>query len=136
MRGAPFLKRKKEEMQHRFDYNAKMQLKEKKLSAGLVSDRFPRLSSMVIHVDHYDKQLVEPLFMERTINVSPASYAFFDIACLTGECEGSFNLTPVISGMVKNHRRSAKGKLKCPGSGAIPAGHAYITYEISIKYKP
>ena len=127
------MKRKK--MQHRFDYNTKVQLKEKRLSAGLVSDRFPRIHSMIIHISHYDKRMVEPLFMERTINVFPASYAYFDIACHTRECEGSFNLLPVISGMVNDRRESAKGKLECPGNSTVPAGHACITYEISIEYK-
>lgn len=122
-------------MQHRFDYNAKAQLKEKKLSSGLVSDRFPELSSMVLHISHYDNRMAEPLFMERTINVFPASYAYFDIVCPTDECGGSFNLLPVISNMIKEHRKAAKGKMECPGDSAFPAGHASIEYKISIEYK-
>ena len=110
-------------------------MKEKMLSSGLVSDRFPQLSSMVVHINHYDEQMAAPLFMERTINVFPASYAYFDISCPTEDCEGVFNLLPVISGMVKARRKAAKGKMQCPGNSTLPAGHASITYEIKIQYK-
>lgn len=90
---------------------------------------------MVVHIKHYDKEMAVPLFMERTINVFPTSYAYFDITCPTGECDGSFTLLPVISAMVKGNQRTAQGKMDCPGNGIFPAGHASITYKISIEYK-
>lgn len=122
-------------MQNESDYGAKAQLKEKRLSAGLVSDRFPQLSSMVIHIKHYDEQMAKPLFMDRIINVFPESYAYFDMACLTEECEGTFNLLPVISVMVRDHQTLVKGKIECPGNKKFRTGHAHIKYEIKILYK-
>ncbi len=110
-------------------------MKEKRLSAGLVADRFPDLSSLIIHINHYDTRMVAPLFMERTINVSPESHAFFEIACPTGECNGSFNLMPVISDLIKKRKKTSNGKMQCIGDNTFPAGHAYITYKISINYK-
>jgi hypothetical protein len=52
------------------------------------------------------------------------------------EClDGGFDLTSVIVDMIKHHKKSSKGKLKCNGSVTPPVSeHASIAYEISIVY--
>lgn len=74
--------------------------------------------------------------MDRTINFIPSSYAFFNLKCLTKGCDnGGLELTSVIGKMIKQHKKTAKGKLQCKGkNNDLAADHARITYEIGIKY--
>jgi hypothetical protein len=97
------------------------QLKKKKLAAGLVSDRFPGVSEIVL--------------MVRTLNFLPTDYAYFHMDCMREECtDGGFDLMPVVAGLVKNRKKTGKGKICCDGKNeAVVAGHASIAYEVSIQ---
>lgn len=123
-------------MAHKQNYIEKMELiKKHRLAAGLVSDRFPEVSGMVIHMTYYHKG-VNPILMERTVNVFPTGYAYFNMECMIKGCvEGGFDLTPVITDMIKNHKKLGKGKLVCNGKNDdIASDHASIAYEIRIQY--
>jgi hypothetical protein len=123
-------------MINRQDYLAiKEKKKQKKLDAGLIADRFPRVLSIMIHMTYFQKSS-DQVFMERTVNFSPASYAYFHMGCLTKDCvNGGFQLTPVIKGLIKNKKTNGKGKLVCRGKNDSSApGHVNISYEIRIKY--
>jgi hypothetical protein len=49
--------------------------------------------------------------------------------------DGGFDLTSVITNMIKHQKKSAKGKLSCHGNVIPPASeHASVDYEITIKY--
>jgi len=112
------------------------QKKEDKIAAGLVSEHYPKVSGMVIHMTYYQKAS-NPVLMVRTVNFFPTSYAYFNMECMIKGCvDGGFNLTSVIYNLVKNHKKSAKGKMSCCGkSDSLSPDHAHISYEISIKYK-
>ena len=125
-------------MAHKQNYVERMELnKQQKIISGLVSERFPEVSSIVIRMTYYHKA-VNPVLMVRTVNVIPTSYAYFNMDCLMKDCvDGGFDLTSVITDMVKHHKKLEKGKLVCSGNGkdhALASDHASITYEIKIQY--
>lgn len=123
-------------MTNRQNYIARMELNKKnKLAAGLVSDLFPGISGMIINMTYYYKG-ENPVLMERTINVLPAGYAYFNMECMIKDCfDGGFDLTSVIAGMVKGRKKSGKGSLACKGKNeTFDTGHASISYVITIQY--
>ena len=123
-------------MANRHNYALKMELKKQNnVAAGLISDRFPAVAGMVIHMTYYRKA-ANPVLMVRTVNIFPTSYAYFKMDCMIKGCiDGGFDLTSVISTMIKSHRKSERGKLLCNGNiDALASDHASIAYQINIKY--
>ncbi len=119
------------------NYLAEKQLKkEKRIAAGLVSERFPGVSGIVIYMTYYREIFIQVLML-RTVNYYPTSYAFFDMECMTEGCvNGGFDLTPVITNMIKNRKKSGKGMIVCRGkNGKLAPKHASVSYEINIQYK-
>ena len=112
------------------------QLEKDKQSAGLVADRFPGVSGIVVRMKYYQKLLISPVLMVRTVHFYPDGYAYFNMACMTKECvDGGFDLTPAITSLVKHHKRSGTGKMICKGDGnSLSDGHASIFYEINVQY--
>ncbi|MBS1112984.1 MAG: hypothetical protein H6Q92_747 [Nitrospirae bacterium] len=124
------------EMAHKQNYLERMERnKQRKLESGLISERFPEVSDIVVHMTYYQKA-VNPVLMSRTINFWPTHHAYFNMDCMKKDCvDGGFDLTSVIINMIKHQKKSAKGKLNCHGSVIPPASeHASIDYEITIKY--
>ena len=94
--------------------------------------QFPGVTDIVIRMIYNQRGILKSL--PRTVSFFPGSYALFRIACLSKECvHGGFDLTEVITGMIRNHREAGKGKLGCEGDGPS-AGHSTIAYEIAIQY--
>ncbi len=123
-------------MTNRNNYAAKMALKRQdRFAAGLVSERFPRVSGIVIHMTYYQKG-PNPVLMLRTVNIFPASYAYFKMECAIKGCNGGgFDLTSVVDDMVKTHKKVKKGSLVCRGkTDTHSSDHASIEYDIAIKY--
>jgi hypothetical protein len=123
-------------MTQRNNYAARMDLKRQlQVAAGPVSDRFPDVDGIVIQMTYFRKGL-NPILMQRRVNVFPTTYAYFNMACMISGCtDGGFDLTPVIAGMVKEHKRLGKGSLACCGKiGDIASDHADIAYEITIEF--
>ncbi|NCO66986.1 MAG: hypothetical protein COY75_00220 [Nitrospirae bacterium CG_4_10_14_0_8_um_filter_41_23] len=123
-------------MAHKQDYMVRMELnKQRRLEAGLVSERFPDVSSIVVHMTYYNKG-INPVQMVRVINLFPTSYAYFKMGCLIKGCvEGGFDFTSVINNMIKNHKKLGKGKLVCGGKNDdLASDHASIAYEVNIQY--
>ena len=123
-------------MAHKQNYLERMERnKQLKLEAGLISERFPEVSDIIVHMTYYQKA-VNPVLMSRTINFWPSDHAYFNMDCMKKEClDGGFDLTSVIVEMIKHHKKSTKGKLHCNGSVIPPASdHASIAYEVSITY--
>jgi hypothetical protein len=123
-------------MAHKQDYMVRMELnKQRRLEAGLVSERFPDVSSIVVHMTYYNKG-INPVQMVRVINLFPTAYAYFKMECLIKGCiDGGFDFTSVIKNMIKNHKKLGKGKLVCKGKNDdLPSDHASIAYEINIQY--
>lgn len=109
--------------------------KQQKLKAGLISERFPAVSDIVVQMTYY-QNAANPILMSRTVNFWPSHHAYFNMDCMKKDClDGGFDLTSVIVDMIKHRKKSCKGKLKCNGSVEPPVSdHASIAYEISIIY--
>jgi len=123
-------------MSYRQNYLEKMELKKNAMhAAGLVSERLPGVSSIVFRMTYYQKT-ADPVLMKRTVNFFPTDYACFRMDCVREECvNGGFDLTPVVASLVKDHKKSVKGKIVCCGkSENLRFGHASISYEVSIHY--
>jgi hypothetical protein len=109
---------------------------QEKIAAGLVSERFPKVSGMVIKMTYF-QEMANPVLMVRTVNVFPSSHAYFHMQCAVKECEeGGFDLEPIISRMVRTNKKTAKGDMVCCGHGEkLGKQHASISYEIKIRYR-
>jgi hypothetical protein len=118
-------------------YIEKQELKKKSLlAAGLVSERMPTVSSIVLRMTYLQRATYEPVLMKRTVHFRPTDYACFHMDCMREECtNGGFDLTSVITGLVKSRKKSVAGKIACSGkSEGLRLGHASIAYEVSIEY--
>lgn len=123
-------------MSHKQNYLEKTERnKQLKLEAGLISERFPEVSDIVMQMTYY-QNAANPVLMSRTINFWPSHHAYFNMDCMKKDClDGGFDLTSVVLDMIKHRKKSAKGKMKCNGSVTPPlSDHASIAYEISIIY--
>jgi hypothetical protein len=123
-------------MAHKQNYIESLEAsKQRKLEAGLISERFPRVSDIVVRMTYYHKG-ANPVLMVRTVNFWPSQHAYFNMDCMIKGClDGGFDLTQVITRMIKNRKKSEKGKLTCKGkSDTVGSDHASIAYEISIRY--
>jgi len=109
-----------------------MERRQRKLDAGCVDAKFPQVTGIVISMIYNQKDIFKSL--PRVVNFFPGSSALFRIDCLNKECvDGGFDLTQVITGMIKNRRESSKGNLSCE-SDSPSADHSTIAYEVAIKY--
>jgi hypothetical protein len=123
-------------MAHRQDHIKKMeQKKQARVAAGLMSDRFPKVSGIVIHMTYFHKA-ENPVLMERTVNFFPTSNAYFNMECMIKGCEdGGFDLTRIVKKQIKDKKKVLKGKMVCKGkNGENSSEHSSIAYEINVKY--
>ncbi len=110
---------------------AKEERDRQKVDAGVISDRFPQVTSIIVKMT-YRKNGEEALL--RTVNYYPGSHAFFKMSCLGEGCtEGGLDLTRTITSMIRGRKKSSTGGLSCTGTDP-EAVHADITYEVSITY--
>ncbi len=123
-------------MAHKQNYEESIELnKKRRLESGLVSERFPEVSGIVVHMTYFHKG-ANPILMVRKVNYWPSRHAYFNMDCMIKGCvDGGFDLTSEIIDMIKHHKKSKKGKLVCHGkSDTLSADHASIAYEITVKY--
>jgi hypothetical protein len=109
----------------------KQAIMQQKCEAGSVATRFPEVANIVMNMtynQHGQKSII------RTFHFTPSSYAFFIVNCLRQDCvDGGFDLTQVITAMVRNRRVEAKGALSCEGTDSS-TNHSDIVYEVAIQY--
>lgn len=111
---------------------ARIESQQRKLDADLVETLFPEVSGIVINMT-YKQQGVLKSFT-RVINFFPGSYALFRINCLNKECVGGgYDLTKVITEMIRNRSKASRGDLSCEGS-CPSVKNSTIVYEVAIKY--
>ncbi len=104
---------------------------QKRLDAGSLANHFPEVAGIVVSMTYSQRGMKQA--MPRTVNFVPSSCALFSIDCLSKGCtDGGFDLTQIISGMVRDHRDSVKGELTCDG-GPVQE-HSSIEYEVAIQY--
>jgi hypothetical protein len=105
---------------------------QQRLDAGFVETVFPGVASIAVSMVYSQRGIAKAL--PRTVNFFPSSYALFRVDCLNKSCiDGGFDLTDVITSMVKNGKEKAKGDLSCDGEG-VSGGHSTIVYEVAIEY--
>ena len=116
----------------------KQELLQKKVAAGLVSERYPNVTSMEIKMVYYQRTMYsdgDKLLMLRTVKISPTSHAYFHMQCMTKDCESTYNLKRTINALVKDKKKKVSGKISCSGKGEnVKANHACVEYEIAIQY--
>jgi hypothetical protein len=123
-------------MANRQQHAAKLELKKQNTyAAGLLSERFPHVAGMVIHMTYYQNG-INPVLMVRTLNVFTTSPAYFKMDCMIKGCEnGGFDLAPVIKSMIKARKKEKKGSIDCKGKvDTVTSDHASLDYDIVIKY--
>jgi hypothetical protein len=122
-------------MAYRQIYSAKKELnREKRIAAGLLSERFPKVSGIAIHMTYFHKG-ANPILMERTVNFFPNSYAYFYMKCKIKNCESGFDLTSEVAKVIKQHKKSGQGKMRCRGrDNNLPPDHGSISFKVTVKY--
>jgi hypothetical protein len=112
---------------------ARREKTQQKLESGLISEHFPKVSSIVIDaINSYGER--NPITVLRTLNFWPSSYAYFNIECLSKGClDGGFDLDQVITMMVRSHKDSGEGEIVCDGNN-ISSDHSNFHYKINIRY--
>jgi hypothetical protein len=111
---------------------ARLERKQHKADAGLMSAHYPNVASVIISMNYYQKSTGRTI-MQRTVNFSPGSLAYFHMECMGYDCvDGGFNLEPVVKKMMKGRLKSGKGELLCSGNDS--SSHTRIDYKIDIKY--
>ncbi|MEW6052579.1 MAG: hypothetical protein AB1552_02165 [Nitrospirota bacterium] len=109
----------------------KQELMQQKREAGSIAVNFPEVSRIDMNMTYNQKGTKS---IHRTFHFSPSSYAFFVINCLRKDCvDGGFDLTQVITAMIRNRREDAKGVLSCRGTDSS-SNHSDIAYEVAIQY--
>jgi hypothetical protein len=109
----------------------KQEIMRQKCEAGSVATRFPEVASIIMNMTYNQKGTRSIL---RTFHFTPNSYAFFVVNCLRQDCvDGGFDLTQVITAMIRNRRADAKGTLSCKGTDSSTI-HSDIIYEVAIQY--
>lgn len=109
-----------------------MEKKQERLDAGFVSAHFPEVAGIVINMKYKQQGITNPI--SRIMNFSPGSYAFFKVGCLSNDCvDGGFDMTRIITSMIRNHSETSRGELGCDDSGPRP-DHSAIVYDVAIQY--
>ena len=99
--------------------------------AGSVATCFPEVASIIMKMTYKQNGARSIL---RTFHFTPNSDAFFVVNCLRQDCvDGGFNLTQVITEMIRNRRVDSKGALSCKGTDSSTS-HSDIVYEVAIQY--
>ncbi|MDA8240340.1 MAG: hypothetical protein M0Z67_08220 [Nitrospiraceae bacterium] len=118
-------------MNHRKN-TARIERQQRKIDAGFMDTQFPEVAGIVISMIYNQRGIQKSL--PRVVNFFPGSYALFRVDCLSKECvDGGFDLTQVITEMIRNRRKAARGDLSCEGNGPS-ANHSTIAYEVAIQY--
>jgi hypothetical protein len=118
-------------------HSRKLEENRKKLEAGLVSERFPRVTKITFEMLYFQTPPGHVL-MERTVRFFPTSAAYFFMKCFIKDCTegGGFDLAPVVASLIRRRKKSGKGTMVCTGKGdGLPEDHSHISYEITIGYR-
>lgn len=106
---------------------------QQRAEAGTLTEHFPEVAGIVVSMTYNQKGIAKPL--PRIVNFFPGSYALFKIDCLNKDCaDGGFDLTQVITAMIRTRRKESEGEISCEGDGPS-AGHSSIVYKIAMQFR-
>jgi len=109
----------------------KQEVMRQKCEAGSLAARFPEVAGIIMSMTYKQNGAKSIL---RTFHFNPDSYAFFVVNCLRQDCvDGGFDLTQVITSMIRNRKEDTKGALSCKGTDSSTS-HSDIVYEVAIQY--
>lgn len=109
----------------------KQEVMRQKSEAGSLATRFPEVAGIIMSMTYKQNGAKSIL---RTFHFTPDSYAFFVVNCLRQDCvDGGFDLTQVITSMIRNRKEDTKGALSCKGTDSSTS-HSDIVYEVAIQY--
>jgi hypothetical protein len=109
---------------------AKARQTQQKSEAGLVSELFPKVTTIAISMRYRQTGALKPL--SRTVNFFPGSSAIFKVSCLCAECvEGRFDFTKIISEMLRTRKAVLKGKISCESCSAPECSD--VEYSVAIE---
>jgi len=104
---------------------------QQRVEAGSVATRFPEVANIVMNMTYTQSGARS---IHRTFHFTPGSYAFFEVSCLRQDCvDGGFDLSQVITAMIRSRRVTGKGELNCKGTDSA-GSHSDIVYEVAIQY--
>ncbi len=115
--------------------DARKERMQKRHDAGLISVRFPGVSSIVVDMEHH-RNGISAILLLRTLNFSSDSHAYFHVECLNRDCKDctdGFDLDHVVAAMIRGHASSREGELDCEGNG-LTSSHVNISYKVTIQY--
>jgi hypothetical protein len=104
---------------------------EEEREAGTLANRFPEVEKIVVTMTHWQHGIKS---IVRNRWFFPSSFAFFKMSCLSRDCiDGGFDMSRIITEMVRGRSRDRKGELDCEANGP-KACPAHVAYEIAIAY--
>ncbi len=109
-------------MTYREKCDARIERMQQSHDAGLISERFPEVSSIVIDMRHRKKGTKEILVL-RTLNFLSGSNTYFHVECVNRDCKDctqGFDLDRVVVAMIRSHASSREGQLDCYGTASHP----------------
>src|SRR5512147_697436 len=122
-------------MAYREGYDERAERMQQKHDTGLISKRFPEISTIVVDMEHH-RNGISTILILRTLNFSSGSDAYFHVECLNRDCKDcteGFDLGQVVAAMVRSHTSSREGQLDCDGKG-LTSSHVNISYKVTIQY--
>lgn len=122
-------------MTYREKCDAKLERVQERQDAGLISQRFPEVSSIVVDMEH-NRKGISTVHLLRTLTFSSGSHAYFRVECLNRDCRDctdGFHLDQVVAAMIRNRTSSKEGELNCEGNG-ITSRSVNISYKVTIQY--
>ena len=122
-------------MTYREKCDAKAERMWDRQGAGLISQRFPEVSDIVIDMEH-NRDGISTMYLLRTLKFFSDSHAYFRVECLNRDCRDctdGFHLDQVVAGMIRDHMSSKEGELHCEGNG-ITSRSVNINYRVTIQY--
>ena len=95
--------------------------------------RFPDIATLKIEFGFRDRGAFSPA--PQTAVLHPPAAAFFSYPCPYADCDGEFDLSTAVSGMVRAGDDCCEGQLKCNGRRRVDKGEVDcgLTLEYSIE---
>jgi hypothetical protein len=98
--------------------------------------RFPQFASVQLDFDFSDDGQFTPA--PRVTVLHPPATAYFIFPCPYSDCDGEFNLAPVVDALASGNQTRDEGQLRCSGHRSGPGQkrtpcHLVLEYDVHAK---